>query len=86
MTFALLFFLYKHFPDMPSAEAPKAGAADQRGGIPAQYTLDRYKSLSEIAVKSTQDIFQTIVAQALIPVLTAVLGYIFAKSGKDSDG
>ena len=48
--------------------------------------IEYYKELSSIAVKSAQDLFQTIITQALLPVFTAILGYIFAKSGSGNSG
>jgi hypothetical protein len=82
VTICLLIFLYRHFPEMPTAQALN-GSGAQNGG--AQYTIEQYKQLSDIAVKSTQDIFQTIVAQVLIPVFTAILGYIFGRGSRSSD-
>jgi hypothetical protein len=41
--------------------------------------LDEYKSLTETVIANTREIFQTIVAQALLPIFAAVLGYIFGK-------
>ena len=50
----------------------------------ADQVIEQYKELSSIAVKSAQDLFQTIVTQALLPVFTAILDYIFAKSSGNS--
>ena len=46
--------------------------------------LEQYKELSGVCVSNAQSIFQTTVTQALLPVFTAILGYIFARSHKDS--
>jgi hypothetical protein len=77
VTISLLVFLYEHYPPMPR---PGAGAV--AGG---QYTIEEYKQLSEIAIKGTQDLFQTIVAQVLIPVFTAILGYIFGRGSRTGE-
>lgn len=76
VTFAVVVFVYMHYPVMPSAESIKAPTADSKSAI------EQYKELSQIAIKNGQDLFQTIVTQALLPVLTAILGYIFGKSDK----
>jgi uncharacterized membrane protein len=73
---AVIVFVYMHYPVMPSAEAITAASADSTSAI------EQYKELSQIAIKNGQDLFQTIVTQALLPVLTAILGYIFGKSDK----
>jgi hypothetical protein len=80
VTLCVVIFLYQHFPAMPSPQSLNAPA-----GQLAQYTIEQYKQLSEIAVKSTQDVFQTIVAQVLIPVFTAILGYIFGRGSKTGE-
>jgi hypothetical protein len=82
VTVCLLIFLCRHFPEMPTARALN-GSGAQNGTV--QYTIEQYKQLSDIAVKSTQDIFQTIVAQVLIPVFTAILGYIFGRGSRSSE-
>jgi len=64
---------------------PTAQALNGAGGQPTQYTIEQYKQLSEIAVKATQDVFQTIVAQVLIPVFTAILGYIFGRGSRTNE-
>lgn len=38
--------------------------------------------LAEVAEKNGLEMFRTIVAQALLPVFTGILGYIFGRSGK----
>lgn len=81
ITILLIVFLYLHYPELPRPAGPKGGP-----GAPAQYTIEEYKQLSEIAVKSTQELFQTVIAQVLIPVFTAILGYIFGRAGKESEG
>jgi uncharacterized protein (DUF39 family) len=80
VTISLVVFLYIHYPDMPRPVTAKAGAE-----AAAQYTIEEYKQLSDIAVKSAQDLFQTIVAQVMIPVFTAILGYIFGRGGKEDE-
>ena len=44
--------------------------------------VDMYKELSEISTKRALDTFNAVVSQALIPILTSVLGYIFGSLGK----
>jgi hypothetical protein len=80
VTLCVVVFLYQHFPAMPTAQA-----LDGTSGGSAQYTIEQYKQLSEIAVKATQDVFQTIVAQVLIPVFTAILGYIFGRGSRSAE-
>jgi hypothetical protein len=81
VTSCIVAFLYQHFPAMPPTQALN-GPPSQSG---TQYTIEQYKQLSDIAVKSTQDVFQTIVAQVLIPVFTAILGYIFGRGTRTGD-
>ena len=81
ITILLVVFLYLHYPELPHPAGPKGGP-----GAPAQYTIEEDKQLSEIAVKSTQELFQTVIAQVLIPVFTAILGYIFGRGGKEGEG
>lgn len=76
VTIAVIVFVYMHYPVMPSAETMQAAAGDSKTAI------EQYKELSQIAIKNGQDLFQTIVTQALLPVLTVILGYIFGKSDK----
>ncbi len=76
VTVAVVIFVFVHYPAMPTADALK------NGGIDSKIAIDQYKELSQIAIKNGQDLFQTIVTQALLPVLTAILGYIFGKSDK----
>ena len=78
VTVYVMAFLYKHYPSMPPAESLKDAAT-------VKETLANYKELSEITIKAAQDIFTTIVASALLPVLTAILGYIFGTRGKDDN-
>ena len=68
VTGSVVYFLISHYPDAPTVEMLKD-----------KHAIEQYKILSAISVKSAQDLFQTIVTQALLPVFTAILGYIFAK-------
>ena len=77
VTVGVVIFLYTHYPAMPSPEIFKEAQAD------SNTILEQYKDLSGVAVQSAQELFQTIVTQALLPVFTAILGYIFAKGGKN---
>ncbi|QOJ23586.1 MAG: hypothetical protein HRU78_07940 [Gammaproteobacteria bacterium] len=79
VTLSAVYLLISNYPQAPTLNSlenlPKAEEA-----------LKHYKELSSIAVKSSQDLFQTIVTQALLPVFTAILGYIFAKNGSGNSG
>ncbi len=72
-------FLYAHYPAMPSTESLRSPAD-------AKLILEQYRELAGVAVKSAQDLFQTVVTQTLLPVLTAILGYIFARGGREDAG
>ncbi len=72
-TIGLLFFLAAHYPAMP-VKGP-----DNLNDLSDAEAVQRYKDLSEVAIKSTQTLFQTVVTQALLPVLTLILGYLFGK-------
>src|ERR1043166_8228861 len=78
VTFFVLLFVYRHYPTMSSADVLNTSAEN------AKNVIERYKELSEIAIKGGQDLFQPIVTQALLPVLTAILGYIFGKGERGS--
>ena len=43
----------------------------------AKNTIDIYRELCKAAVENGLQIFETIVVRTLLPVLTAILGYIF---------
>lgn len=75
VTVTLVAFFWAHYPDPPPASAwTSADKPDPLGP---------YKALSEISTKNAIDLFHTVVTQALLPVFTAILGYIFAKGGRD---
>ena len=78
VTAGVVYFLISHHPDTPTLEMLKTFAPDTKQAI------EQYKELSAVSVKSAQDLFQTVVTQALLPVFTAILGYIFAK-GNDGN-
>lgn len=69
-------FLFINYPQMPGPDAVAASATGPKTAI------ENYRELSGIAVKNAQDLFHTFVTQALLPVFTAILGYIFAKGDK----
>lgn len=73
VTFAVIYFLISNYPPIQTPESLKILSSDP------QLAIQLYKELSSISVKSALDIFQTIVSQALLPILTAILGYVFAK-------
>jgi uncharacterized membrane protein len=79
VTIGVVVFLYLHHPDAPCLECMKQSQLDTKAAI------EQYREMSEIAVTSARELFQTVVTQALLPVFTAILGYIFAKgSSNDS--
>lgn len=69
-------FLFQNYPQMPGPEAVTTSATGTKTAI------ENYRELSSIAVKNAQDLFHTFVTQALLPVFTAILGYIFGKGDK----
>lgn len=79
VTLSAVYLLISHHPQEPTLDNLK-DFSDQ------DQAIEYYKELSSIAVKSAQDLFQAIVTQALLPVFTAILGYIFAKSGSGNSG
>ncbi|MCE7915322.1 MAG: hypothetical protein DYH15_11755 [Nitrosomonas sp. PRO4] len=79
VTLSAVYLLISHHPAVPTLEMLKDYPDNKQA-------IEQYKELSAIAVKSAQDLFQTIVTQALLPVFTAILGYIFAKSGSANSG
>lgn len=50
-----------------------------------QAQLDQYQKLSEIATERTLKLLDTLVLKGFLPVLTAVLGYIFGTRGADKE-
>ena len=79
VTMSTVYLVLSHHPEAPTLEMLKDFPDNKQA-------IGQYKELSAIAVKSAQDLFQTIVTQALLPVFTAILGYIFAKSGNGNSG
>jgi len=75
VTVLVIIFLFSYYPSRPSGTFSTAEEA--------KAAMEEFKALSEITVKNATDLFQTVVTQALLPVFTAILGYIFAKGGKD---
>ena len=43
--------------------------------------INNYKVLSEIAASRSKEMFELMIAKTLLPVLTAILGYIFGVRG-----
>ena len=75
-TTGVVLFVCLHYPAAPaSAEAADAAALKD--------AIDRYTELSSTVVENGVKMFQTIVTQSLLPVFTAILGYLFAKSGEE---
>ena len=80
VTVLSVIFLYLHYPAAPDWNALGGNEAA------AQAVLARHKQLAEIAREDTLRIFQGIVLQGLLPVFTAILGYLFAKGGNGEGG
>jgi hypothetical protein len=78
VTVFILVFVYRHYPMMPASESLRAAGTD------AKNVIEQYTQLSQVAIKGGTDLFQTIVTQALLPVLTAILGYIFGKGERSN--
>jgi uncharacterized membrane protein len=76
VTLVLVAFLWKTYPSPPDPDYI-------RDPVRAKAVIENFKILADLAVKNAVDLFHTIVTQALLPVFTAILGYIFAKSGRD---
>ena len=76
VTAAVVILIFVHYPAMPVADVLKDAAA-------AKTQVEQYKELSQVAIRNGQELFQTIVTQALLPVLTAILGYIFGRGSKN---
>ncbi len=74
----LLFFVFLTYPQ------PPIPTSVSRSNEEATRAIETYRALSEVAVQNTLELFKTIVAQALLPVFTALLGYIFAKESNSS--
>ncbi|HEX4646745.1 MAG TPA: hypothetical protein VH598_14160 [Verrucomicrobiae bacterium] len=76
VTITIIVFLFTHYPHLPTPSISSQTQADTK------IAIENYKELSGLSIKSAQDLFQTIVAQTLLPIFTAILGYIFAKGEK----
>ena len=65
----------------PSAVPPTAPSVPATAQALEDYKtlVDRYKDLSGIQIQRFTDTFQLIVVTALLPILTALLGYMFGK-------
>ena len=79
VTGSVIWFLISHYPATPSLESLTHLAPED-----TKTAIDHYKELSAVSVKSALDLFQTIVGQALLPVFTAILGYIFGKENNSN--
>ena len=70
------FLLVEYFVNAPSS--PSGTSLDAT-------SLDLYKQLSQISLDRTVKLFEILVLTGFLPVLTAVLGYIFGSRGERSD-
>lgn len=73
LIFVLLFFKY---PPLPSTNS-------LNGAVTPSDTLTVHKELSQLAISNAKELFTTVVVSALLPVFTAILGYIFGRSGAE---
>ena len=78
-TLGVVMFLCIHYPEAPVMSADLDHAK-------AKESIGNYKDLSGVVVQNAVTMFQTIVTHALLPVFTAVLGYLFAKAGENKEG
>jgi len=76
VTVVLVAFLWSNYPSPPNTDYIRDPAQ-------AKAVIENFKILADLAVKNAVDLFHPIVTQALLPEFTAILGYIFAKSGRD---
>ena len=65
----LLVDYWFHAPSLPKQE------------LLGQVQIEQYQSLSEISLDRTLKLLDTLVLKGFLPVLTAVLGYIFGTHG-----
>jgi hypothetical protein len=59
--------------------------APPKGLTLCEAQLDQYKQLSEAALDRTMKLLDALVLKGFLPVLTAVLGYIFGTRGADRE-
>lgn len=78
-TVGTVIFLCIHYPSGPQIPADLEPTK-------AKESIGNYKELSGVVIQNAVTMFQTIVTQALLPVFTAILGYIFAKAGENKEG
>lgn len=75
MLLAFIFFTH------PQPPIPGTVATSEEQSARA---IEAYRILSELSINNALELFKTIVGQALLPVFTALLGYIFAKESNGS--
>ena len=75
---ALLFFVFQSYPQPPLPAL--VAESDAKAAI----AVETYQQLGNSVIQHALELFKTIVAQALLPVFTALLGYIFAKETNGS--
>jgi hypothetical protein len=73
VTSVLLIDHFTHAPSLPSGSLPNA---DQ---------LSQYQQVSEIVTERTMKLLDALVLKGFLPVLTAVLGYIFGTRGAEHE-
>lgn len=71
-----LILLIDYLVNVPSL--PKSASLDDAA-------LKQYEQLSQIAVERTLKLLDALVLKGFLPVLTAVLGYIFGTRGADKE-
>ena len=71
ITVLLVLFLFLHYPATPQE---------------SQGNLDNYNTLVDTTTKTCLNLFDNIVVKALLPVFTAILGYIFGTRNEAGHG
>ena len=74
VTIAILFNYFRHTPSLPAVSGLDSAL------------LGNYGQLSNAARDQAVELFDTFVHKSMIPVLTAILGYIFGVRGSDGEG
>jgi hypothetical protein len=73
VTTVLLVDHFKHAPSLPG------------GALPNAEQLSQYQQVSEIVTDRTLKLLDALVLKGFLPVLTAVLGYIFGTRGAERE-
>ncbi len=74
VTIVILINYFRHTPSLPAVSGLDSAL------------LGNYDQLSNTARDQAVELFDTFVHKSMIPVLTAILGYIFGVRGSDGEG